>query len=108
MDDRTDAMVVSTHLRGSDAVIELDGELDLYTSPLLTTTVDRLLAAGATTVELDAAALTFTDSSGLCALLTSRRRALGAGAVIHVAKASAPLDRMLTMTGLREMFTAPG
>jgi anti-anti-sigma factor len=105
MDDPADGMVVSTRVQGGAAVVELDGELDLYTSPMLTATVGRLLADGARTVELDATGVTFADSSGLCALLASRRQALGAGAVIRLANPSRPLDRVLQMTGLDEVLT---
>jgi anti-sigma B factor antagonist len=106
MDDPADGMVVSTRLQGHAAVIELDGELDLYTSPRLTSAVDRLLADGATTLELDATGVTFADSSGLCALLASRKHALGVGAAIRLAKASQPLDRVLIMTGLHDVLGA--
>jgi anti-sigma B factor antagonist len=105
MHDTDDGMVVATRMQGGAAVVELDGELDLHTSPLLTDAVNRLLADGATTVEVDATGITFADSSGLCALLTSRRNALGAGAVIRLAKASQPLDRVLQMTGLDQVLT---
>ena len=102
-----DTMVVSTERRGPRAVIVLDGELDLHTADLLVDAVGRVIAEGATSLDVDAARLTFADSRGICALLASRKAARGAGADIRLARVSPPLDRVLTMTGLRRVFPTP-
>jgi anti-anti-sigma factor len=104
VEDHEETMVVSTELRGHQAVIVLEGELDLHTGLLLTDAVERAITEGATSLDIDAARLTFADSSGLCALVACRRTARGAGADIRVTHASAPLDRVLEMTGLRRVF----
>lgn len=104
MSDARDSLVISTRRDGSTAVVSLDGELDLYASPKLTSTIEDLLRDGATTVEIDASALTFADSAGLRAFLIARKEADAAGAQLRVTQVSEPLDRVLEMTGLREVL----
>ncbi|HLM64076.1 MAG TPA: STAS domain-containing protein [Acidimicrobiales bacterium] len=106
MGDPRDSLVISTRRDGDKAVVELDGELDLYASPKLTTAIEELLAAGVTAIEIDAAALTFADSAGLRAFLLARKEADAGGAQLRVTQVSEPLDRVLEMTGLREVLGA--
>ena len=104
MEDHEETMVVSTELRGHQAVIVLEGELDLHTGLLLTDAVERAITEGATSLDIDAARLTFADSSGLCALVACRRRPAAPGRTYGLPTRRRPLDRVLEMTGLRRVF----
>ena len=108
MGDPRESLVISTDREGSKAVVRLDGELDLYASPKLTSVVGDLLSEGVTTIEIDAGALTFADSAGLRAFLIARKDADAGGASLAVTEVSEPLDRVLEMTGLREALGAKG
>jgi anti-sigma B factor antagonist len=107
MADPRESLVISTRREGSTAQLELDGELDLYSSPRLTSTVDELLESLPAVIEIDASGLTFADSAGLRAFLVSQKDAEAAGVELRVTKVSEPLDRVLEMTGLRDVLGAP-
>lgn len=107
MADPRESLVISTRWEGSTAKLELDGELDLYSSPRLTSAVDELLESTPAAIEIDAGGLTFADSAGLRAFLVSRKDAEAASVELRVTKVSEPLDRVLEMTGLREVLGAP-
>lgn len=107
MADPREALVISTRWEGATAQLELDGELDLYSSPRLTSIVDEVLEATPAGVEIDASGLTFADSAGLRAFLVARKDAEAAGVELRVTKVSEPLDRVLEMTGLREVLGVP-
>jgi anti-sigma B factor antagonist len=82
--------------------VELRGDLDAQTAPLLDDAVDEVLAGGADRVVLDLGAVGFVDSSGLRSMV----RARGAGGTREVVLRSpgrATL-RILDITGLTEQF----
>lgn len=104
MNHPNDPMVVSTRWDDATAVIVVEGELDLHASPKLTAAVEQMLAEGPRAVEVDAGGLTFADSAGLRALLMARNEAEKQGTELRVVRVSEPLDRLLEMTGLREVL----
>ncbi len=69
--------------------------------------VEDLLGDPPTQIEIDASGLTFADSAGLRAFLVSRKDAEAAGVELRVTQVSEPLDRVLEMTGLRDVLGAP-
>ena len=56
-------------------------------------------------VKLDFAAIEFMDSSGIQCLITARRSAEDAGAVLTVVAMSEKVERILDVVGLLESFT---
>ena len=107
MADPREPLVISARREGTKALVELEGELDLYASPQLTSAVEDLLADPPTEIEIDASGLSFADSAGLRAFLVARKDAEAAGVELRVTKVSEPLDRVLEMTGLRDVLGAP-
>jgi anti-anti-sigma factor len=114
MTDMTDAhpqpddpLTVAVGRRGATAWVTLAGELDLHTSGRLARTLAELVETGPDVIEIDAAALTFADSAGLRALLVARDEFHRHGATLRLTAVSEPLDRILAMTGLREVLEAP-
>lgn len=107
MADPREPLVISARREGTRAVLELEGELDLYGSPQLTSAVEDLLTSSPSAIDIDASGLTFADSAGLRAFLVARKDAEAAGVELRLAKVSEPLDRVLEMTGLREVLGAP-
>ena len=103
-DNSQDSMNISTSRQGDTVVVTLTGELDLHSSELLAASVDEALATAPNVVEIDADALTFADSAGLRSLLSAREAAEQHGAILRLGRVSAPLGRLLDMTGLREVF----
>ncbi len=79
------------------------GEIDLADERPLIDEVDAVVGASAdVVVELDLAEVDFIDSSGLRALLLLRR---AHGDRVLLGARSAPVQRVLEIAGLAEMFT---
>jgi anti-sigma B factor antagonist len=72
MDDAV-TLDIGSSLDDGRAVVVLRGELDLATRAPLADELQSLVAAGATSVVVDLAGVTFLDSTGLGTLLEARR-----------------------------------
>jgi anti-sigma B factor antagonist len=89
--------------RGETLVVA--GEIDLVTA-------HDLLAAGTAWVEahapqsarMDLGGVTFIDSTGISALLGIRRAAEAAGTSVELVASSAPVDRVLDLAGIADLF----
>jgi len=82
------------------------GELDLGTRRLESELHD-ILARSATGVDLDLSAVGFCDCGGLNVLLGLRRQALTQGKSVTVRACSPSVERLLDLTGARELFVPP-
>ena len=87
------------------AVLRVGGELDVHTAPALTAAVAEAFTGGATSLEIDAGGLQFCDSSGIQVLVQAREQALAAGGGVKVLNARGPVEKVLTVTGLLELFS---
>jgi anti-anti-sigma factor len=88
-----------------EARVTMQGELDLDRADVVAGQLSALAAQGATTVVIDASGLSFIDSSGLRALLSARDQLAAAGASLQVINLSPAVERVLEMTGTRELLT---
>lgn len=104
MSESQESMSVTVHHDGRITHIELSGELDLHSSGQLTDAVTSVLDDAPHAIDIDARGLSFADSAGLRALLEARNAAEAQDVVLRVARMSDPLDRLLQMTGLREVL----
>jgi anti-anti-sigma factor len=96
---------LATAVDNGVARVAIHGELDLDRADEVAGELTALPAQGATSVVIDATALTFIDSSGLRALLTARDQLHAAGATLHIANLTPSVERVLDMTGTRELLT---
>lgn len=88
---------------GDPAVVHVVGELDLATTPLLENALDPL-----TDVVVDLSGVTFLGSIAIAALLAADRHRAETGHTLRLAKPSAVVTRVLSITGLDQHFgTAP-
>jgi anti-sigma B factor antagonist len=108
MDEAEELLTVSTRPSPGAVVVELVGELDLHTSPRLRSQVDELLASRVGAIHVDATGVRFADSSGLQALLVTRRAAAAHGVGFRMVGRSAALDRVLDITGLDQVLGTDG
>jgi anti-sigma B factor antagonist len=97
--------VTSTSSLGGATVVTL-GEVDLETAPRLRDELLQHLRPGVT-VRLDLGGVTFMDSSGLQALLTSLRRASLVGAELQLVRLSSRVQRLLELTGTTRLLEPP-
>lgn len=107
MSDPQESITITTRRDGDTSVVVVAGELDLHSSGDLGAAITRVLDSSPSSVDIDAQGLTFADSAGLRALLLARNQAGESGIPLRLTKVSDPLDRLLEMTGLREILGAP-
>jgi anti-sigma B factor antagonist len=102
---RPDELAVISEPRSDSVVgLALVGDFDLSGVPTFLEEVTAVLGDGVSRVEVDASNATFADSSALKALVTAHRDAATAGAELWVTASSEALDRVLDMTGLRQLL----
>ncbi|MFI9835158.1 STAS domain-containing protein [Streptomyces sp. NPDC051913] len=88
--------------------IEITGDLDYDTADLLLQQATAQLSArpGLQDLHLHCAGIGIVDSTGLSILLMIGRRATAARVRLHLDERPAPLNRLLSITGTLEYFTA--
>jgi anti-anti-sigma factor len=96
---------VEEHNQGSAWVLGVTGELDLRTSPELEDRLARVWAAGAELVILDLRQIEFMDSTGLRVLLGAHQRAQETGRRFALVRGADQVERVLTLTGVRDLLT---
>lgn len=82
-------------------VVRAGSEIDLLECPALSAS---LRVRGPADVELECEGIQFIDSSGLLTLLEAQEALAVEGRRLILRDPSAPLERLLELTGLREQF----
>jgi anti-sigma B factor antagonist len=85
-------------------LIRVAGELDLGTVPVLERELHRLLSHDLRRVILDLEDLEFIDSTGLGCLLAAANHSRVNGDRLRIIGASGYVDRILRLTGIREVL----
>jgi len=83
-----------------DAVIALDGELDLASAPDLAELAGELVRNGADNIIVDAQRLSFCDSSGLRILVSIANELRPTGGRVAIVNPQPVVLRVLELTGL--------
>lgn len=112
----TAALRVEVSQQGRTALVQVTGELDIATAPLLAARFADLLAPGAgepvDRVVVDLSGLAFADLVGLGALLDAERRLRERGGTIALRAPSGLVRRVLTVLRLDQRLPvelpAPG
>jgi anti-sigma B factor antagonist len=94
-------LAISVQHAPSEVVVSLSGEIDLSTAPLLSGTINELLADAPPRVVLDMSGVTFCDSQGLGTLVVLSRKAGLAHSYLVLTNVGEFLLRVLDITGLR-------
>jgi anti-anti-sigma factor len=84
---------------GPEAVVSVQGDLDLDTAPLAQETLTQALA-GAERVCLDLSEVRFFSAAGVEVVITARRHATALGRDFRFSGAQGVTRRILTLTGL--------
>lgn len=83
-------------------VFAITGELDISTTDGL---VEQIVGPAGSFVVIDLSELTFTDSSGLGAILTARWKMIRDGGNLVLTRPQRNVQALLEMTGLDELLT---
>lgn len=89
-------------------VLEVAGELDVYTAPRLREQLVNQARAGRHRLVVDLAELVFIDSSGLGVLVGGLKRARAADGTVTITGANAHILDVLRITGLVRVFPVYG
>ena len=96
---------VAEQRQGGASIFAVSGELDLRTSPELEERLGGAFDAGAELVILDLRQIEFMDSTGLRVLLAAHQRAHESGRRFALVKGADQVERVLTLTGVRDLLT---
>ena len=88
-------------------VLAVRGEVDLASAPKLAAAMGELINRGHNQVVVDLGAVEFIDSSGLGVLVGSLKQLRDGGGDLVLCAASAPVSRILELTGLVALLPPP-
>lgn len=89
-------------------IVRLSGEIDVANAGRIPAQVLAALEFAGPGVVLDMAAVTFIDSTGIGALIAARNACLAADRELRLRQPSEQVKRMLSLTGLDDVFaTSP-
>ena len=91
---------------GDCAVLQVTGEVDVYTAPMLREQMRDLAAKGAVHLIADLGQVDFLDSTGLGALVGGLKRLREAGGSLAVAVSAPRILRIFQITGLAKVLAA--
>ncbi len=96
--------IMSSRTVGGVPVLDVAGELDLYTSPKLKAAIDSVLAAGHTRLVINLLETTYMDSTALAILSSALQEIRQAGGNLGLIFNKPQIARLFTITGLGELF----
>src|ERR1700712_697247 len=100
-------MVTTTRPEPGLVLVKAQGEVDLLTSPVLAAELDQVLLGPAPeNLAVDLDEVTFISSSGLRVLIELYRHSEERGITTRLVGVSAPVRRVLTISGLDSVLTA--
>jgi anti-sigma B factor antagonist len=97
---RHEDLMVSYSVVNSWTILELDGEVDIHTAPMIGEAVSMLLEDGHLHFVLDFGFVTFMDSTGLGTLVKITKRIGKRGGSLRIASASGRIFRVFELSGL--------
>ena len=86
------------------ATVALEGDLDNLSVPVLREALDAIYKEECFAILLDLGGLSFTDSSGLGAMVGAWRRCQREGGSLSVSNPSASVRRLMDMTGISKLL----
>jgi len=89
-------------------LVELGGEVDLYTAPRFKEQLVALVDEGARAVIVDLSGVTFIDSTALGVLISGVKRLHETDGRLLLAAPSRPVMRILSITGLDKVLSIHG
>lgn len=97
-------LVLGSRNENGWAVLEVQGEVDLYTSSQLRDAILRLTEEGENRIVIDLTNVSFMDSSGLGILVAALKRARERGGEVALVFGEGSVQKILGITGLDKVF----
>lgn len=99
-----ESLLLVTRETGDWTIVDVKGEVDLYTAPRLKGLLTDLTAGGRSNIAVDFAGVEFMDSTGLGVLISGLKRCREAGGTLALVAPTESVRRILTITGLDQVF----
>jgi anti-sigma B factor antagonist len=93
-------LTTRTRERDGLPILEVNGEIDVFTAPLFKQAVVNMVAGGNRHLFLDMSGVEFMDSSGFGTLLGATKRLRPEGGSMHLFACSPTIERMLHLIRL--------
>lgn len=94
----------NTHEIDGFMVLDVAGEIDVYTAPQFKEAVNQIINTGQKDLVIDLAQVTYMDSSGFGTLLSATKRLRPEGGTVNLVGSNSAIDRMLRITRLNTVF----
>ncbi|WP_229840230.1 STAS domain-containing protein [Streptomyces brasiliensis] len=101
---RDEHMTVSYDMVNGWTVVEIDGDVDAHTSPVIREAVLKLIDEGHRHFVLDLSFVSFMDSMGLGVVVVVTKRIRKHQGSLRIAVASSRILRVFDLSGLREGY----
>lgn len=95
---------VSTRTEGPFTVVEVSGEVDVYTAPRLREAVVEAIDEGATKLVIDVEQVEFLDSTGVGVMVGALKKVRSAGGTLDIVCTQPRLLKIFDITGLDKVF----
>ena len=99
---------LSTHTVGEHTVLEVGGEVDVYTAPRLRQALIDLVSQGATDIVVDMDKVDFLDSTGLGVLVGWLKRIKSNDGDLKLVVTQDRIMKIFDITGLSKVFPIHG
>jgi anti-sigma B factor antagonist len=102
-----DILDIKVHVRESDDdayVVELGGEIDVYTSPKVKDAITELIDQGHYNLVIDLEKVRYIDSTGLGVLIGGLKRVREHGGTVNLVCTNPQIKKIFDITGLVKIF----
>lgn len=96
---------LSHRIEGEQAIVELDGEVDVYTAPKLREQLLALVGDGHHDIVVDMTGVDFLDSTGLGVLVGGLKRVRAQDGDLRLVCSQERILKIFRITGLTKVFT---
>lgn len=93
-----------TRVDDACAVVNVSGEIDMYTASELREQLSRLLASGVTDLTIDVGGVDFCDSTGLGVFIGVLRRLREVDGSLRIVSVRHQMMKIFQLTGLHKIF----
>lgn len=101
---RHESVMVSYDVVNGWSVVEVDGEVDIHTAPMIREGVIKLLDEGHRYFVLDLGFVTFMDSMGLGVITAITKRIREHEGSLRIASVSGGILKIFDLSGMRESY----
>ena len=98
-------VTVSSHTSGARTVVQVTGEIDVYTAPLLREELASLIDAEHRELVVDLTGVGFLDSTGLGVLVGALKKVRTLGGDLRLVINSEKVLKVFRITALTQVFT---